>query len=214
MNPSHQVYFSGCNLRCEFCSVLEWIEQPLAADPMDKQAVLTAISQRRDQGARTLNLLGGEPTVNLPGILELLVDVPKDTTVVWNSNMYFGTPTLEFLDGIVDLYLADFKCGQATCARNLLGAEDYVEVVQACLLQATRQADMIVRHTPMPGHWDCCTAPILTWLGENLPQVPVSLRFDYVPPATAQYASLDYGTRADQDQSVRLAQELGLELVT
>lgn len=213
LNPSHQLYFSGCSLRCEFCSVLEWVKQPCAAEPMDMTALLQAIEQRRSQGARTLNILGGEPTVNLPGILDLLARVPSDITVVWNSNMYFGDTVLNLLDGVVDIYLADFKCGNATCARRILDARDYVDVVQACLLRAAAQTDLIIRHVVMPGHWDCCTVPILHWIAEHLPTVEVSLRFDYAPPAAARHAPGDYVNPADRDQTLKLAEELALNLI-
>jgi len=71
--PSHQVYFSGCNLRCEFCAVAEWNEYPQEAESIDIEVLAQRIADRMSEGANNLNLLGGEPAVNIYGILKLLV---------------------------------------------------------------------------------------------------------------------------------------------
>ena len=97
---------------------------------MDRGELLAVIERRRQQGARTLNLLGGEPAVSVHGILELLAGVDVRTTVVWNSNMYYAEPVARALVGLADIYLADLKCGNPTCAKELLDAGDYMDVVR------------------------------------------------------------------------------------
>ena len=57
--PSHQVFFSGCNLRCEFCAVAEWNAAPESAPLLDVAQLRECILARRKEGARTLNFLGG-----------------------------------------------------------------------------------------------------------------------------------------------------------
>ncbi|MCP4454650.1 MAG: radical SAM protein, partial [Planctomycetes bacterium] len=156
LNPSHQIYFSGCNLRCEYCSVQEWIESPDAADPLDVKALMRAVTLRKTQGARTLNLLGGEPTVSLPGVLGLLSCIDPDTRVVWNSNMYYSNTTAQYLDGLVDITLADLKCAHETCATQLLNAPNYVQVARQNILEAAKTNQVIIRCLLIPGHQDCC----------------------------------------------------------
>jgi putative pyruvate formate lyase activating enzyme len=213
LNPSHQVYFTGCNLRCSFCTVAEWNEEPLVADVPDIDYLKERISYRKSQGARTLNLLGGEPTLSLPGIIELLSHLEPENQVVLNSNMYYDGQVHELLDGLIDIYLADLKCGNSSCAEVLLDAPNYVEVVKENILKASCRVDVIVRHLILPGHRDCCLELILRWLAETLPEVKVSLRGDYTPPAQETSAPKGYLEQADLHDALDMARQMGLNLI-
>ena len=213
LNPSHQVYFAGCNLRCDFCTVAEYNEQIASIHPIPLDRLAARIQSRKREGAATLNLLGGEPAVNLAGILSLLSEIDPATVVVWNSNMYYNACVDSYIEGVADIVLADFKCGNAVCSRDLLDAEDYVSVVQDNLSRAARHADLIVRHLVLPGHGDCCTVPVLQWIADHLPQVKVSLRFDYIPPAQSRSAPKTYGNRKDQTEVLDCARNLHLNLI-
>ncbi len=213
MNPSHHIYFAGCNLRCEFCTVSEWNEQPDAAEETDIVALRDKITERIRQGARTLNLLGGEPAVNIYGILELLSRVECETTVVWNSNMYYNDIIDELTAGLVDVYLADLKVGNSRCAEAMLGAADYLEVTKKNILKASSRGRVIVRHVILPGHTKCCLEPILHWLAEEARSVEVSLRGDYFPPAEAVAAPLTYLSQNEFEKALKLAGKFQLNLV-
>jgi putative pyruvate formate lyase activating enzyme len=213
LTPSHQIYFAGCNLRCEFCTVSEWNEQPEAAEQMDTDWLVERIEYRISQGAKTINLLGGEPTVSLPGIIELAGHIDSRISVVLNSNMYYSSFVDELLGGIINIYLADLKCGNCGCAKKMLGAEDYVEVVRDNILKAYQRSDLIVRHLIMPGHFECCLKPTLNWLAKEMPDVNLSLRGDYVPPAEAKSAPKKYPTKQDIEKAVNYATKLGLNLI-
>jgi putative pyruvate formate lyase activating enzyme len=213
LNPSHQVYFAGCNLRCGFCTVAEYNEQIAAIRPIPLDRLAARIQSRKREGAATLNLLGGEPAVNLVGILSLLSQIDPATVVVWNSNMYYNACVDCCIEGVADIVLADFKCGNAVCSRDLLDAEDYVSVVRDNLCRAARHADLIVRHLVVPGHRACCTVPVLQWLATHLPQVKVSLRFDYIPPVNSRTAPKTYGNRRDQMEVLECARNLRLNLI-
>ncbi len=213
LNPSHQVYFAGCNLRCAFCSVEEWNLQPQDAATLDPRKLATVIERRRRQGAKTLNLLGGEPAVSLHGILELLSAVNVRTRVVWNSNMYYSEPVAEAMEGLADITLADLKVGNHGCAERLLGAEDYMDVVRHNIIRARQTSDVIVRHLLLPGHMDCCLGPILEWISREVPDIKVSLRFDYVPPAEGDLAPSTYLELEKRDRALRMAGDLGLHVI-
>lgn len=213
LNPSHQIYFAGCNLKCEFCTVAEWNEQPQCANVMDITKLKKIIDERKNQGARTVNLLGGEPAVNLHGVLELLAQLDAETTIVWNSSMYYNEIVDEIMAGLIDVCLADFKCGNDNCAEKLLGCSDYVQVAGRNILRAGRHSDMIVRHLIMPGHIDCCLKPILEWVARKMPKVKVSLRGNYVPPAEAKYAPAGYITKEDLRSVREMAAGMGLNLI-
>lgn len=213
LNPSHQIYFAGCNLKCEFCTVSEWNEQPEEAEVADIEQLAGAIARRKEQGARTLNLLGGEPAVSVYGILKLLARLDASTVVVWNSNMYYNKIVDELTAGLIDICLADFKCGNADCANKLLGAADYVEAAKGNIIRAAGHCEVIVRHLVMPGHTDCCLKPILDWLSAELPDVKLSLRGNYVPPVEATEAPAVYLQPDELRQAEHLAAEKGLTIV-
>ncbi len=213
LNPSHQINLTGCNLRCEFCVVAEWNEHPQTADKMDFNSMAKIITLRQSLGARTLNLLGGEPAVNLHGVLELLGRVSPETKVVWNSNMYYNEIVDKLIAGLIDVYLADFKCGNNGCAESLLGAKDYLDIVKENILKASMQADVIVRHVIIPGHNKCCLKPILAWLADKMPEVKLSLRDNYVPPVQVVSAPAEYLTHEEIQKAVELAEKMGLNLV-
>jgi putative pyruvate formate lyase activating enzyme len=179
----------------------------------DRTALRRRILRRRRQGARTLNLLGGEPTVSLAGILPLLDRLPRGLRVVWNSNMYFGDAAARLLDGAVDVYVADYKCGSPACARRLLGAKDYLEVVRENLRFAHRTADLIIRHLVLPGHAKCCLEPILRWVREEMPEAKLSLRREYLPPAEARHAPVAALSDREYVAARDRAQELGLNVI-
>jgi putative pyruvate formate lyase activating enzyme len=186
--PSYMVYLGGCNFRCRFC-----VQAPSCFDPKlgsqihakDAESDFQHIVSR---GARTINLLGGEPSLHLHTILEIAAEAHEPLPLVLNSNMYMTPDVLALLDGVIKMYLADFKFGCDACARSLAGVDRYVEVVTRNLELASAQAPMIVRHLLMPGHFECCFRPVVHWLAEHLPEVPFTLMLGYVP---AWRASMD-----------------------
>lgn len=211
--PSHQIHLAGCNLKCVYCLVAQWNGQPFAAGKIDYDDIAKKITFRQSQGAKTLSFLGGEPSVNLHGVLELLGRVNSKFKVVWNSNMYYNDLVHELITGIVDVYLADFKCGNNECARVLLGADNYIEIVKKNILKAARHADVIVRHVLIPGHKKCCLEPILQWLATEIPDVKLSLRNNYVPPAQAAAAPMTYLKPEEFQNAVGMAKNIGLKLI-
>jgi putative pyruvate formate lyase activating enzyme len=213
LNPSHHIYFAGCNLRCEFCTVAEWNEQPDAADATDIENLKKLINRRIKQGAKTLNLLGGEPAVNIYGILKMLSRLGPETVVVWNSNMYYNDIVDELIAGLADVYLADLKVGNERCAGAILGAADYPDVAKGNIVKASRRSRVIVRHLILPGHRECCLKPVLKWLAEELPAVEVSLRGDYFPSADAAASPAGYLSRDEFQNAIRFAAQLQLNLV-
>jgi putative pyruvate formate lyase activating enzyme len=193
--------------------VSEWNEEPSAAQKMDYDDTAKKISERQIQGAKTLNLLGGEPAVNLHGVLELLSRVNAKIKVVWNSNMYYNDIVDKLIAGLIDVYLADFKCGNNNCAKILLGAHSYTEVVKRNILNAVKNADVIIRHVVIPGHSECCLKPIFEWLATEIPDVKLSLRGNYVPPASAISAPKEYLKPDDLQYATELARNMDLKLV-
>lgn len=75
---------------------------------------------------------------------------------------------MKLLDGVVDIYLSDFKYGNDSCALRLSHVPDYWETVTRNHKLAWESGDMIIRHLVLPNHLECCTKPILEWIHDNL----------------------------------------------
>ncbi len=179
--PSYMVYLGGCNFRCRFC-----VQAPRCFDPHGGVPVIPGESSRDfarivERGARTINLLGGEPSLHLHTLLEIAAAAEVPLPLVLNSNMYMTPEVLALLDGVVTAYIADFKFGNDDCAQNLASVHRYVEVVTRNLLLVHGRADLFVRHLVMPGHGVCCLEPVARWLAAQLPGAKVSLMTGYVP---------------------------------
>lgn len=213
LNPSHQIYLAGCNLRCEYCTVAEWNERPIETEEIGIDKLTAAIERRRREGARTLNFLGGEPAVNLHAVLSILARLDDRYRVIFNTNLYFEAVVNDLMHDIADVYLADLKCYDRKCCRDILGAEDYFEVASANLHREPRPSETIVRHLILPEHEECCTKPILEWIAQYMPNVPVSLRGDYIPPVDADYCPTGYVKREQMEKVYNFARKTGVTLI-
>ena len=126
--PSHTIFFSGCTFHCVFCQ--NWdISQDSCGIFVESEKLVEVIKFRNSQGSRNLNWVGGDPTPNLLYILEVLDILNDNIPQIWNSNMYCSSETMNLLNGIVDLYLTDFKYGNDDCARRLSKVDNYLDVI-------------------------------------------------------------------------------------
>ena len=133
------LFLTGCNLRCEFCLVSEWNEAPQEAAEMDLPKTRARILERLRAGARTLNFLGGEPSVNLCGLLELIAPIRSKLRVVWNSNMYFSEECRAGCSTASWTFTWPISSAATPSApRSCSGSDDYLETVQRNLLFAKR----------------------------------------------------------------------------
>jgi putative pyruvate formate lyase activating enzyme len=140
---------------------------------------------------------------------------PQLPPVVWKSDFH-GTPqAFELLDGVVDVYVADFKFGNDECARRLAGIQNYTRIITRNLKIAASQSKLIIRHLLLPGHAECCYRPIVSWLHDNLPSVPLSLRDGYLPSWRAwRFADIAHPLIAGQgEEAEKLADRMGLTVI-
>jgi len=156
-------------------------KRDVAPEHVDAAAVAGNACEALRKGARTIMLFGGEPTIHLPAVLEFVAAMPDDARLVWKTNAHGSAPARLLLDGMFEVWLADFKFGNDACASRLANIPNYSRVVKENLVWASEHSDLIVRHLLMPGHIDCCWQPIAQWLAENLPGVKVNLRAGFWP---------------------------------
>ncbi len=179
--PSYTVFFSGCNFRCVYCQNWDIAMYPDSGEIIDHQALAKRIDRNFKSGVRNVNFVGGNPDPDLYDVLETISLLKTNVPVVWNSNMYASIETMKLLDGIADLYLADFRYGNDECAKKFSNVSNYFEVVSRNFIEADRQASVIIRHLVLPEHIYCCTEPIMKWVAENMPDAYFNLMFQYRP---------------------------------
>ena len=167
--PTFAVALSGCDLRCDFCVTGASSWNPRAGAGLDAPTMAAKAKIALQHGARTVMVLGGEPTIHLPAALELVSALPETAKLIWKTNAHGSASARELLDGMFDVWVADFKFGNDACAQRLAKIPDYVRVVQENLLWAADHSELIVRHLLMPGHVECCWRPVAQWLAANLP---------------------------------------------
>jgi len=182
--PSHTIFFSGCTFHCVFCQ--NWdISQRQCGVMIEPKKLSEIIKTRYNQGAKNVNWVGGDPTSNLLFILETLKHCDINIPQVWNSNMYYSIETMKLLEGIIDIYLSDFKYGNDTCAKRLSKVENYTEIVRRNHKFAHDTSELIIRHLVMPNHIKCCSKQIIKWISQNLSNGAVNIMAQYRPEYNA-----------------------------
>lgn len=218
--PTFAIALSGCSFRCDFCITGESSWNPKAGLALDAQAMAAQAARALEQGARTVMVLGGEPTIHLPALLEWIARLPDRATLVLKTNGALAGEAPALLAGLPDVWLPDFKFGNDDCARRLAGVPDYFATLTSNLQwMGTSDAggSLLVRHLVMPSHLECCTAPVIHWLARHLPtaQRRISLRQGYWPAWHARrHPELSRHLHATEfDQAVQWARDNGLEVV-
>ncbi|MFP4484191.1 MAG: 4Fe-4S cluster-binding domain-containing protein [Spirochaetaceae bacterium] len=158
---SGTIFFSGCNLLCSFCQNCD-ISHGRVGRRTDAERLAWIMRYLRRSGCENINLV--TPTHVVPQILEALA-MADDVTlpIVYNTHSYDSLETLRLLDGVVDIYLADFKFWKGGGSSYLSGVDDYGDVAAEALCEMHRQVGdlkvrggravrgLMVRHLVMPG---------------------------------------------------------------
>lgn len=210
--PSYTIFFSGCTFKCVFCQNADISQHPESGAYIEPRVLANMIKKK---ATKNVNWVGGDPTPNLAYILKVLTLVEKNIPQVWNSNMYLTEEAMQLLDGVIDLYLTDFKYGNDNCALKYSHAPRYFDIVSRNHLLARQQAELLIRHLVMPNHIECCTKPVLNWIAQNLENVRVNVMDQYRP----EYKAHDFDEISHRlgwpefSEALEYAKELGLDIV-
>jgi putative pyruvate formate lyase activating enzyme len=228
---SGTIFFSHCNLRCVFCQNFD-ISQGVSAQrsppgsPPEEIAAIMLVLQARK--CHNINFVTPEHVV--PQVLEALVmavDQGLKIPIVYNTSAYDALESLEWLDGVVDIYMPDFKLWSEEASRIYLKAEDYPEAARAAISEMHRQVGdlvtdregiaqrgILLRHLVMPGMLDD-TRAILRWIAEEVSRNTYINLMDQYRPAgkvsAEKYPELNTRLRFGEFSEARkVAGELGL----
>jgi putative pyruvate formate lyase activating enzyme len=231
-NGSGTIFFTHCNLRCVFCQNFDISQavRPAAAAGVSPERLAALMLMLQREGCHNINFVTPEHVV--PQILEALplaLELGLNLPLVYNTSAYDSLESLVLMDGIVDVYLPDFKYWTREAARRYLKAEDYPSAARAAIREMHRQVGVLqtgadglarrgvlLRHLVMPsGRAD--TRAILDWVAEELgPGTCVNLMDQYRPAGKVgegRYRELDRPvSSAEFREAVEHARELGLRL--
>lgn len=209
--PSHTLFFNGCNFHCVYCQ--NWDISQVPSGRWIPPEQLARIIEARN--LRNMNFVGGDPTPNLHYILEVLRACNSSVPVVWNSNMYLTEESMNLLEGVVDVYLTDFKYGNNQCAAELSQIPRYWDTITRNHLLAQEHAELIIRHLVLPDHVECCTQPVLEWIASHLDDPAVNVMFQYRP----EYRALEtpridrFLTGEEKKRALEIAREYNISLI-
>jgi putative pyruvate formate lyase activating enzyme len=227
---SGTIFFSGCNLRCVFCQ--NWdISWHVRGEQVTPERLADLMLGLQALGCHNVNWVTPEHVV--PQILEAMpvaVERGLRLPIVYNTSAYDSLESLRLLDGIVSVYMPDFKLWTREAARRYLKRGDYPEVARAAIREMHRQVGdlvldelglarrgVLLRHLVMPGLGEE-TAAILRFVAEELGTgCYVNLMAQYRPAARVgargELPEIDRRVfREEFEEALDLALELGLRL--
>ena len=191
---SGTVFFSDCNLKCEFCQNYK-ISCESKGEEISIEKLSEIFIEQQNNGANNINLLTAVPYI--PHILEA-IKIAKEKglniPILYNTSGYENIETLKMLEGYIDIYLPDFKYYDNDLAMRLSKVKDYKEQTEAAILEMKRQVGenvynengimqkgIIVRHLVLPNNVQN-SKDVLKWIKEKLgSQTTISLMAQYFP---------------------------------
>ncbi len=198
-NGSGTVFFSNCNLSCEFCQNYEISQQGLGKEISIERLAEIFIEQQL-RGADNINLVS--PTSYAVQIIEA-IKIAKNNglkiPIIYNTNGYENVETLKLLEGYIDVYLPDLKYAENDLAKKYSKIENYFEIATSAIKEMYRQAGeneydengiikkgIIIRHLILPNHTEN-SKKVLKWIAENMPKnITVSVMAQYFPTYKAK----------------------------
>lgn len=199
---SGTIFFTGCNLRCVFCQNRE-ISRGMSGKIVTVPQLRDIMLRLRDEGVHNINLVTASHYTDV--IAHALDGLELGIPVVWNSSGYDSVESLRKLEGLVQIYMPDYKYAKAAPAKRYSMAEDYPRVAEAAIKEMYRQtgpfrmddegllkSGLLIRHLILPGQ-DMNSMDVIDFVAESFPQDSVlfSLMAQYTPmPGLEAYPEL------------------------
>lgn len=222
---SGAVFFSGCSLHCVFCQNRE-ISDGKEGKVISKERLSDIFMELADKGANNINLV--TPGQYIPDIVWAVNDARSrgmKLPIIYNTSGYENVTELKLLDGIVDVYLPDFKYMDSTLSARYSRAKDYPSVAKKALSEMVRQQPdvviddatgliqkgVIVRQLLLPGHVNDAKA-VLKYLYDTYhDHVYISMMSQFTPIALKDYPEINRTvTRREYERLVDYALEIGI----
>lgn len=221
---SGTIFFSGCNLRCLFCQNFEISHGGKGLEVSEKQLV-SLMLYLQDSGAHNINLVTPSNYTNLLKDTLKIAKSQLKIPIVWNSSGYETVQNLKKLDGLVDIYLPDFKYSDDDLAWEYSHAKGYRKIAFDAISEMRRQQPddvfgddgmmqkgVIVRHLVLPGALEN-TRGVLKDIAKIDKDMFVSLMGQYFPtPNVENHPILSRRITEDEyDQATQAFFDAGLQ---
>lgn len=222
---SGAVFFSGCSLHCVFCQNRE-ISDGKEGKVISKERLSDIFIELADKGANNINLV--TPGQYIPDIVWAVNDAKSrgmKLPIIYNTSGYENVTELKLLEGIVDVYLPDFKYMDSTLSARYSRAKDYPSVAKQALSEMVRQQPdvviddatgliqkgVIVRQLLLPGHVNDAKA-VLKYLYDTYhDHVYISMMSQFTPIALEDYPEINRTvTKREYERLVNYALEIGI----
>ena len=222
---SGAVFFSGCSLHCVFCQNRE-ISDGKAGKVISKERLSDIFMELADKGANNINLV--TPGQYIPDIVWAVNDAKSrgmKLPIIYNTSGYENVTELKLLEGIVDVYLPDFKYMDSTLSARYSRAKDYPSVAKQALSEMVRQQPdvviddatrliqkgVIVRQLLLPGHVNDAKA-ILKYLHDTYQDsIYISMMSQFTPIALKDYPEINRTvTRREYERLIDYAIKIGI----
>lgn len=222
---SGAVFFSGCSLHCVFCQNRE-ISDGKAGKVISKERLSDIFMELAVKGANNINLV--TPGQYIPDIVWAVNDAKSrgmKLPIIYNTSGYENVTELKQLEGIVDVYLPDFKYMDSTLSARYSRAKDYTSVAKQALSEMVRQQPdvviddatgliqkgVIVRQLLLPGHVNDAKA-VLKYLYDTYhDHVYISMMSQFTPIALKDYPEINRTvTRREYERLVDYALKIGI----
>lgn len=226
-NGSGTIFFSMCNLRCVFCQNYS-ISQLGEGRPVRPEELAAMMIELQEQGCHNINLVTPEHVV--PQIIEALpIAIRRGLRlpIVYNTSAYDSLDSLHLMDGIVDIYMPDFKFWDPKLSLRYVIAKDYPDAARRAIKEMHRQVGdlvldehglakrgLMIRHLVMPGGI-AGTREIMRFIAREIsPNTYVNIMAQYYPAGKVsreKYAEINRRiTLEEYEEAVRIALEEGL----
>ena len=208
------VFFTGCNLRCVFCQNRE-ISRGEGGKLLSAVQLRETLLRLRDSGVDSIDLVTGAQYI--PAIAEALRALELGIPVVWNSSGYERAESLRLLEGLVQVYMPDYKYADPAAAKRYSAAADYPETARAAIREMFRQVGpvqldasgllkrgVLIRHLILPGRLDDARDAI-DFAADEFPAggVLFSLMSQYTPmPGLERFPELQRPISAEENESL------------
>ena len=222
---SGAVFFSGCSLHCVFCQNRE-ISDGKEGKVISKERLSDIFMELAGKGANNINLV--TPGQYIPDIVWAVNDAKSrgmKLPIIYNTSGYENVTELKLLEGIVDVYLPDFKYMDSTLSAMYSRAKDYPSVAKQALSEMVRQQPdvviddatgliqkgVIVRQLLLPGHVNDAKA-VLKYLYDTYhDHVYISMMSQFTPIALKDYPEINRTvTRREYERLVDYALKIGI----
>jgi len=226
-NGSGTIFFAWCNLKCVFCQNSDISQHP-AGRELEARELADVMIRLQEAGCHNINFVTPEHVA--PQIVEALpyaIDRGLRLPLVYNTSSYDSLDTLRVMDGLVDVYMPDFKLWHEGPSRDLLAARNYPAVAREVIAEMHRQVGeltvdeeglavrgTLVRHLVMPGLLGD-TREIVGWLAGLSPDTYLNLMDQYYPagkvPGASRYAAINrHVTDVEMAEACAAARSAGL----